>query len=695
MEKLSISSTEVFKLRLAFPAKLTCCPQSTLGDFNNDGQIDIALSMMDMDALTSDLTILLANENRFTDGTYILQNPDPTYQTSNILSADLNSDGYTDLIVGRSGGDGDTLANNGIAGDMQLIYVSNANGKFEKWESSQTPYIHNVMIDDLNGDGDIDAFFFATEIGPSVLASNNLSSLGNIEFTTRGLPDKAINSSTAGSWDVLEHYPNGALKTMRAWHHHNTAFNDVDRDGDLDMVLFFAGSSEGLIYLNNGKAEFNQRSPLTYDATIPGIPAAGNFMYGLLNPDGSWKGLRVVKQGANFYETVQFDVNGDGWKDVIAVATLENHDYVHIDTDGRQVYQNGTDRFNHGTFYSALINSGTGLSNESGNRINQPQVSTQNTQGHYGHFTMLSLVDLNGDGHLDFMSSQNNSQPYGLPNWMNESDTVFMLNDGNGKFRQVEIEGLKYGNFHALPIQGKLGFTALTVPTDKDWLISGLPPRPYAEFTFLKTTIPWTVGGQANDFVYGTVANDLIDGGGGIDTFYVNGRQSDYLISKSSNWMIADRSGLYGKDSLFQVERVRFDDRTLALDIHSSAGQAYRIYKAAFNRTPDTGGLGYWIAQMDRGMDVISVAARFIDSPEFRSLYGQNPTNAEFLTKVYSNVLARSPDAAGLDWWVNEMKTNPSKTWQKVLADFSESTENQANVASLIANGIEYVPWTG
>jgi hypothetical protein len=98
---------------------------------------------------------------------------------------------------------------------------------------------------------------------------------------------------------------------------------------------------------------------------------------------------------------------------------------------------------------------------------------------------------------------------------------------------------------------------------------------------------------------------------------------------------------------------------------------------------------------MDKGMDVVSVAARFIDSSEFRSLYGHNPTDAEFLTKVYSNVLARTPDAAGLAWWVNEMKTNPSKTWQKVLADFSESIENQANVASLIANGIEYAPWTG
>jgi hypothetical protein len=90
---------------------------------------------------------------------------------------------------------------------------------------------------------------------------------------------------------------------------------------------------------------------------------------------------------------------------------------------------------------------------------------------------------------------------------------------------------------------------------------------------------------------------------------------------------------------------------------------------------------------------VVEVAARFIDSSEFRELYGLNPSNAEFLTKVYSNVLDRTPDTAGLDWWVNEMMTNPTKTWQKVLADFSESSENQANVASLIANGIPYDPW--
>ena len=109
----------------------------------------------------------------------------------------------------------------------------------------------------------------------------------------------------------------------------------------------------------------------------------------------------------------------------------------------------------------------------------------------------------------------------------------------------------------------------------------------------------------------------------------------------------------------------------------------------------DTAGLGYWIAQMDAGMSMTEVAARFIDSTEFRSLYGTAPTNGEFLTKVYNNVLDRDPDSDGYAWWTDQLANNPEKTWQKVLADFSESAENQANVASLIGDGITYDAWTG
>jgi Domain of unknown function (DUF4214) len=218
-------------------------------------------------------------------------------------------------------------------------------------------------------------------------------------------------------------------------------------------------------------------------------------------------------------------------------------------------------------------------------------------------------------------------------------------------------------------------------------------------------------GHGGNDTFYGYgdagLRHDIIDGGDGIDVSVYRGTRREYTITRSNNlWdfetrtptksgylivdSITDRDG---EDDLIAVERLRFSDASLALDTTGIAGKAYRIYKAAFDRTPDGGGLGYWIAQMDKGMDVVEVAARFIDSPEFRALYGQNPSITEFLTKVYTNVLDRAPDTAGLAWWINEMKTNPSKSWQKVLADFSESPENQTVVASLIGNGITYTPW--
>lgn len=200
---------------------------------------------------------------------------------------------------------------------------------------------------------------------------------------------------------------------------------------------------------------------------------------------------------------------------------------------------------------------------------------------------------------------------------------------------------------------------------------------------------------------------DIFFGGDGVDTAVFPGARSDYVVSASNSiWNpvlnTADLVGYkvtnkakpdFGNADLHQVERLQFSDFSVALDSQGSAGQAFRIYRAAFDRIPDTIGLGYWIAQMDKGMGVVEVAARFIDSKEFRELYGANASSADFLTKVYSNVLDRNPDSVGLAWWVNEMTVNPAKTWQKVLADFSESAENQTNVASLIANGIDYTPW--
>jgi hypothetical protein len=191
--------------------------------------------------------------------------------------------------------------------------------------------------------------------------------------------------------------------------------------------------------------------------------------------------------------------------------------------------------------------------------------------------------------------------------------------------------------------------------------------------------------------------NETVVGSTQIDKFVYEASASSYQVNYSSG-RVTVRTFSGEEDSLTNIERLKFIDKSMAFDIAGNAGKAYRVYKAAFARDPQSGdmsGLGFWISRIDNGMDMVEVAARFIDSPEFRTLYGQNPSNADFLTKVYTNVLGRAPDQGGYSWWLNELNTNPTKTKAKVLADFAESGENQAGVASLIGNGIQYTEFVG
>lgn len=141
------------------------------------------------------------------------------------------------------------------------------------------------------------------------------------------------------------------------------------------------------------------------------------------------------------------------------------------------------------------------------------------------------------------------------------------------------------------------------------------------------------------------------------------------------------------------IERLQFTDSGVALDIEKweTAGSAYRLYKAAFDRTPDEGGLGYWIDQLDTGASLQLAASGFIHSAEFQRLYGTNPSDTLFLTKLYNNVLDRDPDQAGLDYWIDQFNKGLSR--ESALINFSESNENLSNVATLIENGIQYQPW--
>ncbi len=204
------------------------------------------------------------------------------------------------------------------------------------------------------------------------------------------------------------------------------------------------------------------------------------------------------------------------------------------------------------------------------------------------------------------------------------------------------------------------------------------------------------LGGAGNDLISGAGGNDTIDGGAGNDLALYSGTASRYAITKSGNTVsVKDTTGQLGTDTLLNVEQLKFDDRHyVTFDVKGIAGQAYRLYQAAFDRKPDFAGLGYWINDMEHGSSLTTVAAGFFSSAEFQKLYGSNPSTTTLITNFYNNVLHRTPDKAGFDYWANALNSG-AITPAGALASFCESTENQALVIGVIQNGIEYAGWLG
>jgi len=182
-----------------------------------------------------------------------------------------------------------------------------------------------------------------------------------------------------------------------------------------------------------------------------------------------------------------------------------------------------------------------------------------------------------------------------------------------------------------------------------------------------------------------------ISGGAGVDQLHLNtssisarlegGEFSHIVYSKPDSSFL----GIY----LDGVERVHFTDKSVAID--EQAAQAYRLYKAAFNRAPDLEGLGYWISEFDRGVSLESVSTQFIASAEFTSLYGEAPSHDNFVIALYQNILDRAPEQSGFEFWVKQLKTGTMDEAQ-VLASFSESNENKIALSGIIQNGVEYLP---
>jgi hypothetical protein len=355
----------------------------------------------------------------------------------------------------------------------------------------------------------------------------------------------------------------------------------------------------------------------------------------------------------------------------------------------------------------------------------------------------LMPFDVNRDGHLDLigMSYKTGSYASGFGIFINDGMGRFgSLSLGDSSFKQstnfpifstkqdgswdslIGVYGISTPNPNTMTVTQWLSDTTLF--SGPNWINPALKGVPgFSELYYLNTYADaanavsngtyasgldfyLSIGKNRGDDVcapgttiYG-ISNDVLGPAPQqIAPFKFNASSKNYAITlNATNPTVLNKlSESAAPYTFIDIRRLQFTDTNVALDIGPSqnAGSVYMLYKAAFNRPSDAGGMGYWISLKDGGADIVtSIAQGFVNSAEFIGKYGSNPTNASYISNLYQNVLGRAGEAGGVAYWTGEMNAGRVSKAQ-ALVQFATLPEGAGIVAPLIANGIQYQEWVG
>jgi hypothetical protein len=282
---------------------------AALADLDRDGDLDIVVSN---DAPDRKLVYLNDGKGHFTEaGTF----GSPSWSTRYVTLADLNGDGYPDIVAANRGDYPDIVGGKPGSGPhhpvASFICLNDRTGHFPACDPLPTESATSIVAADFDGDGAIDLFVPHRDGGQSIVLWND----GKGHFPT------STKVGPAAAWIRM-----GAAA-------------DFDGDGRLDLAVIDELKRAAFVLFNRGQRRFGDPEQLPgpprppYALGVADLNRDGrpDIVVGHVEMPGSI--YFNTGQGRTFHEVAWndgkgtvyglafADFDGDGWPDIVAARS--------------------------------------------------------------------------------------------------------------------------------------------------------------------------------------------------------------------------------------------------------------------------------------------------------------------------------------------------------------------------------------
>jgi hypothetical protein len=201
-------------------------------------------------------------------------------------------------------------------------------------------------------------------------------------------------------------------------------------------------------------------------------------------------------------------------------------------------------------------------------------------------------------------------------------------------------------------------------------------------------TIENASAGQGNDVLIGNDNNNILDGGSGIDTAIMESSKDRYTLNKTANgYILTDTVNSGNLDTLTTIERLKFSDTGLALDLDGHAGQVAKLLGAVFgaDTVANQEYVGIGLSEIDNGLSYEQLA-------EFAMNASGLKTSGEIVTLLWNNVFGSLPSETDKFPYIESLDSGKISIGAlTVLAADSSLNADNINLVGLAQNGIAFV----